>query len=520
MVMDLHVPSYSDQHRQTFSEIRIDFAGVNITRHVVFRETWFENVASAQPGTCQITLRPPPDTTQQDQWVAQMEDLLADREGGEIRLSIDGDMAWRGYGTMITRGFWFADATVPKYTISGVDLNILFDRLVIYNHDNPTQWPTGGGRYIRSLTGLKPGGVPQGTPDRWFLIHSLDDTDYRLVYPRLNTNLIKEIGSAAPDGPGNTLSAGATVRALFEETSGLAISTQPGSVVWFIDPYGRIIYRDIDTYGAPFSVSDDGTLDVACRDLEITKDASHLKNDVLIFAGSLDPRPNATQEYLHYSHLINQTSIDQYGRFQYTETLPAWSQNSVNARARKVYYQENTPGMRATFTIFRRGLYPGMIMTLSAGTFGLLEDLPIRSVRTTFDNPNLARYTITASYDTNDPWGILLALKRPASRGLVQPRMQSLELQPGQDPPPADVFTHVEERPRSLGGGNYQCSYAYIRYSLVVYMDGRHGERMLTDPGSSMTNAFIETSPANGTFKVYPGSSGRVWVAYHVAANL
>lgn len=521
-MIDLGVPAFSDQHRQTFSDIRITFAGVNITTSVVWRETSFEAAAAAQPGTCQIVLRGPAgDPVAHAQWLAWAEDLLTDREGGEIILTIDGERTWRGYGQMITRTYWFADKAEPKYVINGVDLNILFDRLVIYNHDHPTRWPTGGGHYVRANTGLKAGGVPQGEMDREFLKRSLRDTDYESVYPILKTNLISEVGSVCPDGPGNTLSAGSTMRALFEETSGIAMSTQPGSVVWFIDPDANIIYRDIDTWSAPFSVSDEGGADVACKNLELTKDASHLKNDVFVFAGSLDPRPASTQDYLRYAHKYNDDSITRYGRFQYTETVPGWSQRSVNARARKILNQERTPGMRATFTIFRRGLLPGMILSLFATKYfteGI--DLPVRAVRISFDSPNLARYSITASFDTNDPWGILLALKRPASRGLIQPKMQSIELQPGDEAPPAEVYTHVEESPAALGNDVYQCSYAYIRYSLVVYVAGRHGDRYLTEPGESTTDAFIETAPAQGRFKVYPKTAGRVWVAYHVAGNL
>lgn len=513
---------YSDQHRQTFSDIKIYFVGQDITQYVVWRETWYESVASAQPGTCQITLRrPQSDEVAKAAWVGQMEALFIDHEGGEIKFVIDGDLLWRGFGQMVIRTYWFADKTEPKYVLHGVDLNILFDRLVIYNHAYPTRWPTGGGHYVRANTGLKNGGVPQGESDRDFLKYSLKDTDYDLVYPKLKTNLIREIGSACPDGPGNTLSAGSTMRALFEETSGMAISTQPGSVIWYINPDAYIVYKDIDDNSAPFSVSDEGDSDVACRELELTRDASHIKNDVLIFAGSLDPRPTSTQEYLRYSHQKNEASITQYGRFQFTETLPAWSQLAVNARAKKVLYQEGTPGMRATFTIFRKGLVPGQILTLALTAFDMEPFLiPIRAVRTSFDNPNFARYSITCSYDTNDPWGILLALKRPASRGLVQPKMQSLELSPGQDPPPAEPYTHVEEAPQALGNNYYQCSYGYIRYSLVVYVDGRHGERYLEDPGSSTTDAFLETAPSGGKFKVYPKTAGRVWVAYHVANNL
>jgi hypothetical protein len=505
--------TYSDAARQTFSDISIVFAGADITQYVVFAETSFDLVAGAQPGTCSISLRGAVD---QNGHAGSVESVFAGHEGGVISLTIDGIPMWTGFGTVITRGYWFPNVAEPKYVLQGVDLNILFDRLIIYNHDDPTKWPTGGGAYITATTKLKPGGVPRGENSRDFLVNSLKDTDINTV--GLKTNLIGDIGIVFPDDNGSTLSAGATLRALFEEASSEVVSTEQGSVIWYIDPEYHLVFVGIDDFSAPWAVSDNPSGGVACKNLSVVTDASHLKNDVLIFAGSLDPQAESKQKYLHYKHNSLAASVTQYGRFQYSETLPGWTQLSVNARSTKILFQEGTPGMRATFTVYRAGLIPGQIMTLN--TIAFSGKLPVRQVSIGFDSPNLANYQVTCSFDTNDPWGVLLALKRPASRGLIQPKMQSLFLKPGDDPPYAEIYTHVEEQPEALGGNIYKCSYSYIRFSLVVYVKGSHAIRALKDPGAVSTDAFIETDPDKGLFKIFPlTGGGTIQVAYHVAAN-
>jgi hypothetical protein len=499
---------YSDQHRATFQDIKIIYAGQDITRYVVFRETSFSSVSGAQPGTCNIVLRNE----------GPVQGILD--SGTEIIFNLDGEPLWRGFGMLRTYGYWFSNKAEPKITIQGSDLNVLLDRFIIYNHTDPTKWPTGGGHYVKAITGLLDGGVPQGENDRHFIMASLQDTDCNLTMPFLRTGRISEIGSVAPDGPGSTLSAGSTIRALLEEAASKVAASQPGSIQFYVDPKRYIVYRDIDSASeGKASFSDEGGVDIAVRDLEIVKDASHLKNDVLVFAGSLDPRPTSEQKYLKYAHRYSASSISQYGRFQHGETIPAWSSASVAARAKKIVDQERTPGLRITFSTYKPGLYPDDVITVTSTAHGLAPtNVPIRQLTTTFETQNLARFQVTASYDTNDPYGILLAMKRPGQRGLVQPRLQSLELKPGDQPPYAELYTHIEERPVAKGGGNYQCSYAYHPHSLNVYVNRNRMERLATDAGSAGTAEFIETSPAKGQFKT--GASGTIWVAYHVSANL
>jgi hypothetical protein len=497
--------SYSDQHRQTFSDIRIDFCGQNVTQYVVFAETSFESVGAAQPGTCNIVLRGEPAVL-----------ALLDA-GTSLKLTIDGEIRWQGFASIITRGYFFADKATPKVTIQGVDLNILYDRLIVYNHDEMTKWPTGGGAYPKGV-------VPTGTSDRDYIINMLKDTDLSLIVPKLKTNLIAEIGTVAPDDPdgdtASTVSSGSTLRALFEDVSAsiTANINQAGSIIWYIDPKAQIIYNDIDTLGAPFSVSDDGSTDVACRELEIVRDASHLKNDVFMFASELNPSPTSKQSLFRYKHSVYNSSIEKYGRFQYAEVAPStWSKALLYARAAKIITQENMPGLRASFSIYKPGLFPGQVLSVSAAQFGLLENIPIRSVSMRFETPNLAKFSVMCSYDTNDPWGVLLAMKRPASRGLVQPRLQTVRRRTGDDVRPLDYYTHVEETPHGLGGGVYQCSYKYIRSSLVVYINRAHAERSM-DAGSADATEFYESDPMAGKFTTE--GTGRIWVAYHTAGNL
>jgi hypothetical protein len=508
---------YSDQHRQTLHSIQIFFVGQDVTKYVLFAETTFDSIGGAQAGTCQITLRGDPAVTS----------LL--ETGSSIQLIIDGEIYWQGYSSMITRSYFFADKTEPKVVIQGVDLNILFDRLILYNHIDPRLWPTGGEAYVPSKTGLKtPGEVPNPTPDREFLINCLKDTDLDLISPRISTNLISEIGAMTStedqDKTASTPSAGTSMRGLFEQAANAitAPRDRAGSVIYFISPKAFFVYYNIDTMSSPIpSVSDDGSTDVACRDLQIVRDASHLKNDVFVFAGELNPKPDSKQKLFKYSHRKDESSISRYGRFQHAETMPAWSSQMIGGRSSKIILQENTPGVRISFTIFKSGLYPGHVLSVSSSAFGLLERVPVRAVHTSFDTPNLARFSVTASYDSNDPWGILLAMKRPASRGLIPPRYEPIRLEPGDDPPHVDYYTSVEEIPKGLGGHMYQCSYKYIRGSLIVYIEGKKASRIPWDevtPGQSTVTDYQERSPDLGRF--YTDGVGKIWVSYFVAGNL
>ena len=301
----------------------------------------------------------------------------------------------------------------------------------------------------------------------------------------------------------------------------------PGSTIFYIDPDGYLVYTAQDTNNAPFWVGDDdpatfynGVQGENVRNLSVSRGISGLKNDALVFAGELDPRPSSRQTRLRYSHKIKQSSVDTYGRFQYSEMLQnSWLQGAVNARARKIITQEADPAGTASFTTFRSGLYPGQIVNVISTAHGWAENYPIRSISMTFPLPQIVQYDVSCSYDTQDPWGLILALRRPVTRGLKQPDFEVIDLRRNPDQTKvAERFSYVKEYPEALNDNQYQTSFPYIRNSITVFVGGLR-QVSAQDPVAG-TVAFKETSPGQGIFKLSgsPGSK-RVYCEYHAQGD-
>lgn len=506
-------PALSDQSRQNFDSIQVivgnsSLVGVTSdfdTPGVLFSQTSFEIVGAAQPGTCSIMVRDP-------------HQVLSFTSGDLIQLVIDGENVWRGlllrksmgFFTMAGDGLSPSETKVRSWLLQGVDLNIVLDKLYVYNRVNPAL----------QAHGNKP--WPPGTMDRSIILDVWkNDCDVDKLPFKINAvSKISEVGQAIfgsqqdgggiiPFGPGGTL------RGFMEQIGESVFRSTPGAVIFYIDGDGFLVYRGQDSDIAPFSVSDNGSMDVACSGLEITEDISTIKNDVLVFANTLNPDVTAkVKPFLNFTHGFNQPSINAHGRWQYAEIDPYWSQAWLNARSSKLLTQEGTPAQKATFTVYRPGLYPGQIMTVASDAFGIVEDLPVRQIELTFPAPGIAAYGVTASFDTNDPWGLLLALRRPTQRGFIEPRFQTFD--PSQfDPstmPSVQTFTSITEVPRHKTGFTYQLSKAYISNSLAVYVEG-----LFMVQGVD----YSESSPDGGQFRFLHAPLGtHIYVSYHVATNL
>jgi len=515
-----------------WADISIRVGSQSVTRDVIFAETSFSLAATAQPGTCTIVLR-------------ENSDDYSLTEGSIIELKIwsdyygDDKVMWKGYLMDVEEGYEFdADAGDRKWTLHGVDLNILFDKLVMYNHAHPNRYPNGGGAYRRRRVvenGKSQGWIttiPRYTYDGEYIKTMMADFDLGLISPTIkysgSANRIENVGQFNPDGSATPPSAGVTLRDFMIDVARNVQRSQPGSVIWYIDPAGYLVYKAQDTDVAPFWVGDGdpaqyigGVQGENVRSLRYQRGISSIKNDVIVWAGDLDPRPSSRQDKLLYKHKINQSSVDTYGRFQHSETLNSrWTQQAVNARATKVLNQEGIPGGSASFVTYRHGLYPGQLIWVNMEAHSRLVLLPIRQINMRFINPTAVEYTVTCSYDTQDPWGLLLALKQPPNRGLVQPPFDVLDLRSSNaDLRYASRFDLVKEYPISIGGNRYQCSYGYIRDSLSVFVGGLR--RVSLPDVESGTVGFIQQSPANGRFKLAenPGSS-RVYVEYHLSRDL
>jgi len=536
------------------SEIIITVGGGDVTSDVIFSQTSFQVVAAAQPGSCTVTVRGSHSFTPGHD---------------QIVLYVDGKRMWWGYLFILEQGFMFPDDPEPKTVLHGVDLNILFDKLIMYHrgHDHHTThcaacgggdhtwYPDGGGVYKREKQSGSDGkvagyvvtvpatydslGRQTGTWDKTYIQTMMADFDIDRISPLIRYGQtvpsdckINEVGlintgdlksTWTPPGPGTTM------RGFFQDVSNNIVRSQPGSAVWYIDADAYIVWKEQDTdFGFPVG---DGVGVTPVKNLSVTTDVSRLKNDVIVFSGTLDPTPQSTQEFLLYTHKINNPSVNLFGRFQWGEVMGSdWMQGMINARANKVLTQEGVPAMKAEFTLYRPGLYPGQIVPIFSDahtfmvydpTFGLQEldyvNLPIRAIDMSFPTPDVVEYRVTASFDTQDPWGLLLALKRPSTRGLVQPNFNVIDMSN-----PKRTYTYVEaspmvlvkEYPERRSGGEWQCTYAYVRNSLTVVVNGLR-RTSVPEPESGVVG-FLETYPDRGIFKTDATITQRVYVEYHV----
>lgn len=511
------LPSLSTNSVQTFSDIKIWVAGADMSqKYVLWQRTSFELAAYAEPGTFNIALRD--------------ENQELDFHGGEfVKCEIDGNPVFQGPVMQVGRGTLFPDSQGFQergrlWTLAGVDRNTHLDKLFIYNHDNPATFPDGGGAFPK-------GKIPFGTTNKQYLNGVFADSDINLINPPINTNRrVADLGPIPFLDPRTDplhlknlqfMQAGSSLRAAIQDLAGFYSAYVPGaSMVFYIDQGGFFVFQPQDNIVAPFSVSDDPDTfgDVGIRALQHTSDISSIKNDVLMFETDLNPSPDSKQNTFLYRHNTLTASIAKYGRFQYASNVQGFTPQMLTAQSGKILFQEGTPGESAEFDCQRGGLYPGQIITVNSTPWGYSKNLPIRRIGISFASPNLAVYHVTCAFDTLDPWGLISALKRPATRGMVPPRFSVVSLSPGQQAPAVDAYSFVNEQPKSLGGGLYQCAYAYIRYSIAVHAGGLRHISTATLGGSQLN--FVETDPDKGQFRLAEGAPGTVYASYHVAFNL
>lgn len=534
---------FSDADHDTVTP-QVYIGTTDYTGSTVFAECSFTVNAAAQPGTARIVLRD-----------HGKELDFTPGTSSTVTLYLNGDIHWVGYAMQIERGYFFDAYPERKWILNCVDLNILLDKYILYNKEHLTRRPCGG--YVGGVERYPPDGngviaVPANTTDQSYIRTMLQYcSDITTAAPAIDVvNHIDEVNVISEEEPFTPPDSGTNLRGFMEDVSRNVLRSQPGSTIWYIrpnfaggNPY--LVYRSQDTDTAPFYVSDDpaanttmlnGVYGVNVRSLSVMTDISNIKNDVLIFTGNLNPSPTSPQEHLLYRHNQLTASVTQFGRFQYSEVMSQdWLQGMINARSTKILYQEGTPAMRATFTTFRHGLYPGQLLYVNsiAHTYKIWDtdlsqlvdvstfSIPIRSITYTFPTPYHIQVQASCSFDTQDPWGLLLALKRPANRGLTQPLYTVIDRVTNPDYlPEANTYDAVIEYPKQISGSKMQCTYAFIRGSLVVYYAGLR-LTPLTNP-MTQNRGFIETDPDKGVFQLgFTPSGGEIpWVEYHVWHNL
>lgn len=116
------------------STVRIWYDGTNITSSVLWRSAQFSMSANAGPGSFSMTIR---DKERTRSYVT----------GKTVELEVDGHKLFGGFVTQIGQSFAFpvvdttdlSTVTARQITLRGVSYNILFDRLVAHDDNNPTE---------------------------------------------------------------------------------------------------------------------------------------------------------------------------------------------------------------------------------------------------------------------------------------------------------------------------------------------------------------------------------------------
>lgn len=415
-------------------------------------ETYFDARAMAEPGTCQITLRG-----------ASTPSL-----GSVIRLYVNGTNVWTGFVLSVTQATWLPDKNDVKVIVSGADVNVLLDRLIVYNHKDLTLHTDGDGKYkSQTVNGIeKPiGSVPPDETVDGYLRAMLDDTDYKQVDVPLKLDCGVSQFLSATNQWGTCANPGSTLRSVFNDATAQCKPDTQGSIIWYIAADGRIVVHERDAEGG-------GSMSEA-RSLSTTRDGSNVRTEAFIFAGALDPREASKQKYLIVAHEKGGTLGGLIS--QYSEQLPKddWDGPVVQARASKVVRQQGTVARLARWQQFAGGLTPGMMV--SAGD----SSIPIRSIRYSFPHHKAVILDCEAGFDTMDPWGLILASRRPPNRGMTSPQETVLAPQEKgktREIPACSPFTKVEEdiipKQASAGAANsadFQLAYAYIDGTVEVF---------------------------------------------------
>jgi len=488
-----------------------DGTTTDITRSVLYEDSYFELQAAAVPGSFHVTVKDPGHT---HTFVA----------GGRIELTVSATRMFGGFITQPVRGFFFSadDTSKPvksrRWMLDGVDYNHLFDKRVLrnpsdYTHKVPDV-PVGANDTDKHLISLFSsyfdlGFSGSGTIDVSTMVTLVNTFTHKWVWP----------------------DQGSTMRAVLDAI--VIQSTIYGSTagIYWMDAYARVNWLAIQDTAAPWGFSDvpDGTNFIGWRDGSITEDGSSVINEVFVWGGA----PIGSNGTVVMAHKFNSTSITDHGRWQLPENHPGEegykSQAELNARANALISGSTSgtspvtgsqglvnPDMQYNLTWFahdvplsgpnRLHLIPGDVTTFKLWSFSedngvtpYQQNLPLRQVRITFptlpsDNPGGAELSFiqfdgTFGLQMSDPvwwWQYLRKMRpRPQSQPIVTTNNASGSF------PYGSYFVDAPQESAGSGRVLFSIVPPYVPGSLEVWVNG-----LLKVKGTD----YAETDPAAGTF--------------------
>jgi len=499
------------------STIVITYDGTDISGSCIFAECSFEAQMAAVPGTFTVTVR-------------DMDRTLNFVTGKELTLDVDGKRLYGGYVTQVTQRYAFpADNTADlsrvhsrEWVLSGVDYNVLFDKLILHNsadytHDIP---------------------VVSGDPYDGTIIRTWFDNYFDLpagfTFNNATYVLNNHQWGASQNHHYIWPTQGATMRQVLED---LAIY---GSVFWMAaDKTLRFI--PVQDTAASWGFSDQPNNDpigVGTPTRGFREGEYSIANDALVWGGSEWAAGGAVV----FDRRTNSTSITNHGRWQIAENRVGDAKfkilAQVTARA-KVIVDGNESGTtiqgsqglvnpedQFRCTWFNTGvpvsggspvhLVPGLVVPIElwvfsqdAGVHPFLVNLPLRQVRITF--PTLENETGKAyaqfegffGVQMADPFWLWSYLRSSKSR-LPRGQLISSANNSTVNPPYAAQYQDVPSPAADGSTTVFTIPFGYIAGTSQVFVAG-----LLLMPGD-----YTESNPAAGqyTLAVAPTTGQTIWV--------
>lgn len=504
--------------------ITITYDGTdNITSSCILADCSFEAQMAAVPGTFTVVVKDPDQT-------------LDFTTGRELTLDVDGQRQFGGYVMQVAKTYFFpaddttggaAEVESRQWVLTGVDYNVLLDKLVLRNTSNYTE-------NIPKVT---------GSPTDASIITTWFDNYFDLPSGFNFSNTTYIVANHTFSSTGNFIwpTQGSTMRQVLDDRLG-----KPYGSVYWIGADKQFNFIPVQDTVADWGFSDVpnndpigvGTPTYGFREGEFTEDASATVNDALVWGGS----EWASGGAVVFDRRTNATSITNHGRWQVGENRVGEenykSQAEVTARAKVIVdgnesgtFAEGSQGLvnpekQMRLTWFNKDvpesggdpvhLLPGQVVPIrlyvfsqDAGVTPYAVDLPLRQISISFPT-NDATGDTYVQFDgyfgvlMSDPKWLWTFLREGTTRTATTTVVSSAD-NDTVDPPTGAQYQGVPSPAPDGAETVFTIPFPYIGTTLALYVNGLLQEN---------PDSFDESDPATGeiTLTWAPESTDELFV--------